>query len=287
MCSNALFAFFSFFLPFDKRNSLFCCLSSSRSLDPFHTLSHRFYFTARVHRKHNSRLAASFPPPSSIHCLHTIVIVHHTKQQETGRTRNPSLFVTGTAHTHSLSSPASPSLQDAGPYCSLFLQRTLDLMPMDTPAGAAPDTIMTHSTTPTTTPSSLPNPSINGESIQTNGAITTTSNLTVTAAAHLVTETDKVVLANTNTIAQDLTLSDIAHAPILSAADLLPQDPSSLIEPSHGVTITPSIPSVDLTPLTTTVPAGFGVSILPGLDLSVNAANDEFIVMDNGLITGA
>ncbi|KAF9546552.1 hypothetical protein EC957_009629 [Mortierella hygrophila] len=156
---------------------------------------------------------------------------------------------------------------------------------MDTPAGAAPDTIMTDSTTPTTTPSSIPNSSINGESIQVNGTTTTTSNLTVAATAHLVTEADKAVLANTNTIAQDLTLSDIAHAPILSAADLLSQDPSSLIEPSHGVTITPSIPSVDLTPLTTTVP-GFGVSILPGLDLSVNAANDEFIVMDNGLITG-
>ncbi|KAG9068582.1 hypothetical protein KI688_010858 [Linnemannia hyalina] len=158
-------------------------------------------------------------------------------------------------------------------------------MPMDTPAGAAPDTIMTDSTTPTTTPSSLPNPSINGESIQVNGTTTTTSNLTVAATVHLVTEADKAVLANTNTIAQDLTLSDIAHAPILSAADLLSQDPSSLIEPSHGVTITPSIPSVDLTPLTTTVP-GFGVSILPGLDLSVNTANDEFIIMDNGLITG-
>ncbi|KAG0285240.1 hypothetical protein BGZ97_007880, partial [Linnemannia gamsii] len=49
--------------------------------------------------------------------------------------------------------------------------------------------------------------------------------------------------------------------------------------------MTPSIPSVDLTPLSATVPAGFGVSILPGLDLSVNAANDEFIVLDNGLIT--
>lgn len=160
-------------------------------------------------------------------------------------------------------------------------------MPMDTPAGTAPDTIMTDSTTPTTTPSSLPNPTVNGESIQANGTTSTTSNLTVTATAHLVTETDKAVLANTNTIAQDLTLSDIAHTPILSAADLLPQDSSSLIEPSHGVTITPSMSSVDLTPLTTTVPTGFGVSILPGLDLSVNAANDEFIVMDNGLITGA
>ncbi|OAQ30489.1 hypothetical protein K457DRAFT_452840 [Linnemannia elongata AG-77] len=159
-------------------------------------------------------------------------------------------------------------------------------MPMDTPAGTAPDTIMTDSTTPTSTPSSLPNPTVNGESIQANGTTSTTSNLTVTATAHLVTETDKAVLANTNTIAQDLTLSDIAHAPILSAADLLPQDSSSLIEPSHGVTITPSMSSVDLTPLTTTVPTGFGVSILPGLDLSVNAANDEFIVMDNGLITG-
>jgi hypothetical protein len=169
-------------------------------------------------------------------------------------------------------------------------------MPMNTPAGAAQDSIMTDSTIPTTTSSPLPNPAIapaTGESIQVNGTTTTTTattattaDLSVTTTAHLVTEAEKVVLTNPNSITQDLTLSDITHAPILSAADLLPQDSSSLIESSH-VTMTPSIPSVDLTPLSATVPAGFGVSILPGLDLSVNAANDEFIVLDNGLITGA
>ena len=52
---------------------------------PFtHTLSLiTFIFSARVDSKQDTRSAASLPPPPSIYCLHTIVIVHHTKQQET------------------------------------------------------------------------------------------------------------------------------------------------------------------------------------------------------------
>lgn len=210
--------------------------------------------------------------------------------QVTAQTRNPPLSVTGTAYTP-LSLP--PGFRDAGSSSFSFSHPTLDFMPMDTPAGAAQDSIMTDSTIPSTTSSPKPNPAT-GESTQTqvNGtttttpSTTTTTDLSVTATTHLVTEVEKVVLTNANSISQDLILSDIAHAPILSAAGLLPQDPSSLIESRH-VAMTPSIPSVDLTPMSATVPTGFGVSILPGLDLSVNAANDEFIVMDNGLITGA
>ncbi|KAF9930430.1 hypothetical protein FBU30_000481 [Linnemannia zychae] len=147
---------------------------------------------------------------------------------------------------------------------------------------------MTDSTTPSTT-NSLPNPAIassTSESIQVNGTTSTPTSLsTITTTTHIVSEVDKTVLSNTTNITPDLALSDINQTPILTPAELLPRDPNSLIEPSHR-TITPSIPSVDLLPLTATVPAGFGVPILHGLDISVNAANEEFIVLNNGLIAG-
>lgn len=163
---------------------------------------------------------------------------------------------------------------------------------METPTNSTTDSIMTDSSTPNTA-NPTPNPAIvttvSTESILVNGT-TPTSNLPVTTT-QLVAEAEKVVLANAaNGIAQDLTLSDIAHVSALSAADLLPPQDPSLIEQGPGHVITaaapPSIPTVDLTPLPT-APAGFGVPILPGLDIPVNAAHDEFIVMDNGLITGA
>jgi len=157
---------------------------------------------------------------------------------------------------------------------------------METPANAAADSAMTDSTTPNsaslTSTSAIV--SVTSESIQVNG--TTPASSLPSTTTHLVSEVDKAVLTSTNSIAQNLALSDItARAPALSAAALLSQD-TSLIEPAH-VTVASSIQSVDLASLPTTVSTGFGVPILPGLDMATNASNEEFIIMDNGLITGA